>query len=307
VIIRPTHSHSVRTLLFALKGSIIPIIWPRVLYTVLLSLAVVLADWKGVALHFRLDAAPLTLLGLTLAIFLGFRNTVAYQRWWEGRSLWGELVIATRNLTRQTLSFLADAPLQKRRQLVHALIGYTHALRHHLRGTDPEADLRRWLPADICAVAIAAPNRPNAILGMLGEAYAKEARAAGVDGMLLASMDKELNTLSHVLGGCERIKGTPIPFAYILLLHRTVHVYCFMLPFCLIHPFGWLTPVAVGVLAYTFFGLDAIGEQIEDPFDLLPNDLPLDALSRTVEINLRSLLGETGLPPPLQPEDYVLT
>jgi putative membrane protein len=307
VIVRPTHSHSVATLLFAMRGSVIPIIWPRVLYTVLLSLAVVVATWQGVALHFTLDAAPLTLLGLTLAIFLGFRNTVAYQRWWEARTLWGELVIAARSLARQTVAFLPTLGAERRQQLVYGLIGFTHALRHHLRGTDSEVDLRRWLGADLCAAVLASPNRPNAVLGALGKAYAEAARDADVGDILLARMDGELDHLSNVLGGCERIKGTPIPFAYILLLHRTVHVYCFMLPFCLMRPFGWLTPLAVGVVAYTFFGLDAIGEQIEDPFDLLPNDLPLDALSRNVEISLRSLLGETDLPPPLEPKDFVLT
>lgn len=307
MIIRPHRTHSVTTLLFAMKGSVVPIIWPRVLYTMLLSVAVVLAERKGWAVHFTLNAAPLTLLGLTLAIFLGFRNTVAYQRWWEGRTLWGELVIATRNVARQTLSFLSPLPRERQRDLVYALIGFTHALRHHLRGTDPAAELRRWLPEGTCDAVLASPHRPNALLGVLGRDCTDAARAAGVDSILLAEMDRGLNQLSNVLAGCERIKGTPIPFTYILLLHRTVHAYCFMLPFCLIGPLGWLTPLAVGILAYTFFGLDAIGEQIEDPFDLLPNDLPLDALSRNVEINLRSLLGEQDLPPPLEPKDFVLS
>lgn len=307
MIVRPHKAHSVTTLLFAMKGSIVPIIWPRVLYTMLLSLAIVVADREGVAVPFTLNASPLTLLGLTLAIFLGFRNNVAYQRWWEGRTQWGDLVIATRNLTRQTLSFLPGLADERRRQLVYGQIGFAHALRHHLRGTDPEPDLRRWLPAEASAVVLASPNRPNAVLGLLGAAYAESARAAGADSMLLAEMDRELNQFSHVLGGCERIKSTPIPFAYILLLHRTVHIYCFMLPFCLIGPLGWLTPLAVGVLAYTFFGLDAIGEQIEDPFDLSPNDLPLDAISRNIEINLCNLLGEPEIPPLLEPKEFVLT
>jgi putative membrane protein len=108
------------------------------------------------------------------------------------------------------------------------------------------------------------------------------------------------------LGGCERIHGTPIPFAYILLLHRTVYVYCLLLPFCLIGSVGWVTPLMVGVLSYTFFGLDALGDQIENPFDRLPNDLPLDAMCRAIEIGLGELLGEHDLPSPLQPVDGVL-
>jgi putative membrane protein len=307
MIVRPREAHSVTTLLFAMKGSIVPVIWPRVLYTVLLSVVVVFAEHRGLVLHFTLEAGFLTLLGLTLAIFLGFRNTVAYQRWWEGRILWGDLVISTRNLARQTVAFMPGLPEAERKQLIRTVIGFVHALRHHLRGTSSDRDLKQWLsPADY-AIALASPNRPNAVLGELGLAYARGAKTIGLESILLSSMDRELSQLSHVLGGCERIRNTPIPFAYILLLHRTVHVYCFILPFCLISPLGWFTPLAVGILAYTFFGLDAIGTEIENPFDLLANDLPLDALSRVIEINVLSLLGETDLPEPLQPKDCVLS
>lgn len=307
MIVRPNKSQSVWTLLFALKGSIVPVIWPQVLYTMLLSLAVVVAEYRGIIVFkFTLSAAYLTLLGLTLAIFLGFRNTVAYQRWWEARTLWGELVISTRNLARQTLAYMPGLPEAKRRELFNGMIAFTHAMRHQLRDSNGDADLERWLPTQARATIAASPNRANAVLNMLGEAYARNARESGVDSMLLASMSQELDRFSAVLGGCERIRNTPIPFAYILLLHRTVHLYCFILPFCLISSLGWLTPIAVGILAYTFFGLDAIGTEIEDPFDVAPNDLPLDALSCTIEINLLSTLGDTDLPPLPQPQDWVL-
>lgn len=307
MIVRPHKTtHSVTTLLFALKGSIVPIIWPRVVYTMLLSLAVVVAERRGITVAFTLNAAPLTLLGLTLAIFLQFRNSVAYQRWWEGRTLWGELVICARNLVRQTSAFLPDLDPRERRALVYRVIGFVHALRHHLRGTPAHAELERWLGHEASERLKHVRHLPNAILDEIGRDLAKAVRDAGGDAILLARMDEELDRFSHVLGGCERIKGTPIPFTYILLLHRTVHVYCFMLPFCLIGPLGWFTPLVVGVIAYTFFGLDAIGEQIEDPFDLLPNDLPLDAISRNIEIDLLGLLGDTDLPPPLEPKDFVL-
>lgn len=306
MIVRPHKTHSVTTLLFALRGSIVPVIWPRVLYTMLLSLVVVLAERHGIALAFTLNPAPLTLLGLALAIFLQFRNSVAYQRWWEGRTLWGDLLVGVRNLARQTQAFMPGLAAGKRRALVFGLVGFVHALRHHLRGTPAEEQLKDWLSPDVYARSRASSNRPYLILGALGGAYADAARETGLDSILLAQMDRELNGLSRVLGGCERLKGTPIPFAYILLLHRTVHVYCFMLPFCLIGPLGWFTPVVVGIIAYTFFGLDAIGEQIEDPFDRLPNDLPLDAMSRKVEIDLLRLLGETELPEAMEPVDFVL-
>lgn len=306
MIVRPHKPHSVATLLFALRGSIVPIIWPRVLYTMLLSLAVVMAEQRGIAVAFTLNPAPLTLLGLTLAIFLQFRNSVAYQRWWEGRTLWGDLVIGVRDLARQTEAFMPGLSAEKRRALIFGLIGFMHALRHHLRGTSSAGQLKGWLSQEVQQRLEDAPNQPSLILGALGRSYADAAREVGLDSILLAQMDRELSGMSRVLGGCERLKSTPIPFAYILLLHRTVHVYCFMLPFCLIGPLGWFTPVVVGVIAYTFFGLDAIGEQIEDPFDVLPNGLPLNAMCRNAEIDLLSLSDEGDLPPSMEPENFVL-
>ena len=283
---------SVRSILFTLNGSIIPVIWRRVLYTVLLSVAVVWADFHLFTLKVGLNAAPLTLMGLTLAIFLGFRNTVAYQRWWDARTLWGELIVASRNAARQTLAFLPEASQTTQRQLVHSLIAFAYAMRHHLRAKDPAADLAPWLPPQMLAAVLAAPNRPSALLARMGVAFATAARTEGTSPILLASIDKELGGLSQVLGGCERIQGTPLPYAYLLLLHRTVHIYCFLLPFCLVGLVGWFTPLLVGVLAYTFFGLDALGDQIEDPFDILPNDLPLDAYCLTVKNDLVALVGD---------------
>ena len=108
------------------------------------------------------------------------------------------------------------------------------------------------------------------------------------------------------MAGCERIRSTPIPFSYTLLLHRTAYLYCFLLPFGLVETVGMASPVMVGLVFYTFFGLDALGDEIEEPFGDLPNDLPLNALCRGTEIELREALGETDLPPPLQPRGYVL-
>jgi len=275
-----------RSLLFTLNGSIVPVIWRRVLYTVLLSALVVWLDYHVLSLRVGLNAAPLTLMGLTLAIFLGFRNTVAYQRWWEARTLWGELIIASRNLARQRASLLAGLAEPDAARLTRRLIAFAHALRHHLRDSDPRDDLAAWLPAAELDAVLDAANRPAAILQRTGAEVAAGARRIEASPIFLMAVDAELGKLSHVLGGCERIRNTPIPYAYILLLHRTVHIYCFLLPFCLVGLMGWFTPIVVGVLAYTFFGLDALGDQIEDPFDVMPNDLPLDAYCQTVQTDL---------------------
>lgn len=305
MIVRP-RSSTFWVLLFTLRGSILPVIYRQVLALIVLAAAVVYADHRWLHVDRNLNAVPPTLIGLTLAIFLGFRNNVAYQRWWEARSLWGEMVITLRNLARQTMSLGEGLGQAERRVMTRRLIAFAHALRHQLRDSHPAQDLQRWLPAAEAAALAASPNPANALLGMLGHRYAAFAREAQLGDNLFARIDAELGRLSQVLGGCERIQGTPIPFAYILLLHRTVFVYCLLLPFCLVGAVGWLTPPVVGVLAYTFFGLDALGEQIQDPFDTLPNDLPLDAICRSIEISVGELSGEAELPPPLEPRNGVL-
>lgn len=300
MIIRP-QTPSALTLMFSLKGSIIPAIWRKVLFTVLISSAVVAVH--GTLFHFKvvLTATPFTLWGLTLAIFLGFRNTVAYQRFWEARTLWGELLIVSRNLTRQTLSLLPNLATAQREQLARTLVGFAYTLKHGLRREALAPDTLQRLDEQARHTVLGHQNPPSALLGLLGKRYQEAARQAGAGEQIQVSIDQQVTRLSYVLGGCERIKGTPIPYPYILLLHRTVHIYCFLLPFCLIDSIGWFTPVAVCILAYTFFGLDALGDQIADPFDLQPNDLPLNALCRTIEIAVQELLEL----PTAQPEEAV--
>ena len=174
-----------------------------------------------------------------------------------------------------------------------------------MRGTPQSDDVCRLLGDEASALA-ASSSSTSLLLARIGQGFAERGREAGASDITLAAIDQQMSRLSHVLGGCERIHNTPIPYPYILMLHRIVHVYCFLLPFCLVDSIGWFTPLAVCVLAYTFFGLDALGDQIADPFDTQPNDLPLDAMSRNLEIAVLEILGETDLPEPLKPVDGLL-
>ncbi|MCG5240323.1 putative membrane protein [Azospirillum doebereinerae] len=288
-----------------MKGAVLQVIWKKVLFTILIS-SVVMAT-HGTVYNYKvlLTATPFTMWGLTLAIFLGFRNTVAYQRFWEARTLWGELLIATRNLTRQASSLLPELNRAERLELVNPLVGFAYTMRDHLRGDPPGADARRLLDPAALEALDGVGNRPNRLLGLLGRRFMDAARNAGAGEVIQTGFDAQLTRMSIAFGGCERIKSTPIPYPYILMLHRVVHIYCFLLPFCLVDSIGWFTPVAVGVLAYTFFGLDALGDQIADPFDTHPNDLPLNALCRGIEISAMELLGEPA-PAPELPVDGVL-
>jgi putative membrane protein len=122
------------------------------------------------------------------------------------------------------------------------------------------------------------------------------------------SMEHNLNELTAYHGGCERIASTPIPYAYSVLLHRTVYMYCTLLPFSLLDSVGVLTPLISVFISYAFMALDAIASELEEPFGTEANDLALDALCVTIERSLLELCDVSDLPPALQPNKrYVLT
>lgn len=304
MIVHPRNP-SLWTLLFSIRGSIIPVIWHKVLLVVLFSAVVVALHGRLYEYRMTLTATPFTLWGLTLAIFLAFRNTVAYQRFWEARQLWGELVVVSRNLARQSRTLLPGLAPQARVAIGERLVAYSHALKDGLRGERPGAAALHPLDSEERAVLESSHNPADVLLGLLGRRLLDAARESAAGEVVQVELDRQLTRLAYVQAGCERIKGTPIPYPYLLMLNRVVHIYCVLLPFCLVDSLGWFTPFAVSVLAYTFFGLDALGNQIADPFDTEPHDLPLDAICRTVEISVRELLDEPA-PVPLQPVGGVL-
>jgi putative membrane protein len=281
-------------MLFVLRGSVLPDIVPQLLVTTAFSIVVTLLHGRVFEWKIPLNFVPFSLVGLTLAIVLGFRNGTSYARYWEARTLWGVMLNDTRSLVRQALT-LADDPA-KARELAMTLAAFVHATRHQLRGSAPEADLQRLLPAAACRRLEGLRYIPATLLLMAGEWVRDRRRERGLDPMLVPAMEASLARLGDALGGCERIAGTPIPFTYSVLVHRTVFLYCVLLPFGLVDSIGPMTPVITAFIAYTFFGLEAVAQEIEEPFGLEANDLALDTMSRGIEDSLREFLGDT-LPP----------
>lgn len=293
-------------LLFILKGSIVPAVASRVLGIGVLAVAVSAVSQAYPAVFSRISATPFTLLGIVLSIFLSFRNSACHERWWEGRKQWGQLILETRAFARQVQSLLPDAP-QLQDFLLRGTIGFTHGLNARLRRGDAAAAMQPWLVPEAVATLARWPNPVDGALQALNARLGEEVHAGRLDAFLYPTLLAPLNGLGQVQAACERIAFTPLPFAYTLLLHRTALLFCVLLPFGLAGTLGWATPLLSMVLAYAFFGLDVLGEQMEDPFGTEPNDLPLDAITRTVEIELLARLGVQPLPEPLQPRHYQLT
>ena len=302
MIVRP-RPHWIR-LLFVRRGSLIHRIFWQQLFVFVLACAVVIAhgqlfDWKV-----TLNAAPFSLMGVALAIFLGFRINASYDRYWEARKLWGAVLVVARNLARQALTLVG--PGREVRPFVLGLIAFAASMRNQLRGRPRDAGLEALLPAAVFERLAAARSAPTLILLWLGE-WLREQRAADALPPLLAQhMERGLDELSAALGGCERIANTPLPFTYSVILHRSVYFYCMLLPFGLVDSIGWMTPLIVAFVSYTFFALEALSDEIEDPFGTMPNDLALDAIVAGIDASLRELLGEIPPPAPRPDGNFIL-
>ena len=280
-------------MLFIWRGSVLVKIYPRLLVLFLISAAVVYSHGTFFSYKVPLNTAPFTLMGVALAIFLGFYNNASYDRYWEGRKLWGALLNDTRSLARQALTMgSAKQNGEEQRVFIHLLIAFTHALKHQLRNTDPLPDLKRLLPPAQVASLQSAIYKPVMTLLMLGNWVNAHVQKGDMDTNTQAAFDWNLNKLSDIVGGCERIASTPIPFTYSVLLHRTVYLYCFLLPLGLVDSIGWMTPVIVVFIGYTFMALDAVVGEIEEPFGGQPNDLALNTMSHMIETTLLEMAHE---------------
>jgi putative membrane protein len=302
-------------LFFLLRGSVLSRIRMTLLVNTLSAILVTIVHGNLFAVKITLTTIPFTLIGLPLAIFLGFRNSAAYDRYWEGRKLWGELVLRCRSLSRQCQSFIQPAELSGQtseveamhHRMVYRAIGFVHALRLQLRDRSDCGELQRWVPGAEWPGLQKACSKHDALMLEMGKELGQCQRKGWIEPCLAANIDTTLSALTAAAASCERIKGTPVPFSYTLLLHRTAYLYCFLLPFGLVDTIGFMTPFVVAIVAYTFFGLDALGDEIEEPFGLEPNDLPLDTLCRTIEINLLESLGEPVLHPKMESVNHCQT
>jgi len=262
----------------------------------------------GVMSHyhwFSIPAPPLvgfTIFGVVLSIFLGFRNNACYERWWEGRKLWGRLVATERHLIRDSRVLDTD----RRRHLLKRSILFTCLLRDRLRYQTAHTDLFLEYGEGGADIYQNHPNPPQFVLEQMQRDLIAALRQEQIGEVVYSALTHHIEALGEIQAGCDRIASTPLPFAYSVLLHRAIYSFCIMLPFGIESVLGLWTPLMVAWLVYMFLGLDALSSQLGDPFGLQENNLPLDSLVRVIEREVLSALGQE-IPPPLAAERYVMT
>ncbi|KTR84674.1 membrane protein [Novosphingobium barchaimii] len=254
-------------------------------------------------LPFTAPSLPLTIFGSALALFLGFRSNSAYERWWEGRSLWGLMINASRNLARAARNYMPDPEAAgMKRRIVKRQIAYVNALRCQLRRQKPDAEVLRMLSKGDADLALARTNVANGILDGTGRRIDEARRNGWIDTIQQAQMEGVLVDIANSQGGMERLKNTPLPVQYRFLPTLFTHLFCILLPIGLVETLQFATPLGSTLAGLMFLGVLAIGDDLVDPFANTVHDLPLLAMCRTIEIDLLQAIGEEA-PEPVKPDD----
>jgi putative membrane protein len=271
---------------FDIRGTLLIEISARVLTCVAVSAGVV---WfHGHVRHVDIPVTIHSLVGVALGLLLVFRTNASYDRYWEGRKLWGSIVNDTRNLVRSGHAHLAGD-----RELLLKLVRWTavfpYTVMSTLRGDaviGPAADdLTPEERMELLTSQHLAVHTSQKLTHVLRLAYQKQL----ITDNLTVSLEQNIQRLIDALGGCERIRKTPLPYAYVVHLRRALVIYCFTLPFALVDTFGWLTVAVVALVAYTYFGIEEIGVEIEGPFGHDENDLPLKDICDTIYKNVYAM------------------
>lgn len=271
--------------------------WKKALFfTATATLVTVLHKFFDIA-HVLLPTTPVLVVGGALGIFVSFRTNSAYDRWWEARRLWGQLVNTSRALASQALCYLKDAALARAIILRHA--AYVHVLRCLLREQEPWVDehVERLLGAEDREALRGETSPTHALLHRQLAAVTVVNDRGELDALRLQSFDRSIAALLDVQGGCERIKKTPMPRSYGFIADRLIVAYGALFPLAMTEELGWLM-IPVNVLVCIAFALiSEVGRVLEDPFTMFWNSLPLTALSLTIENNIRQRLGDRDVPP----------
>ncbi|MFK4875188.1 bestrophin family protein [Novosphingobium sp. ZW T3_23] len=249
-------------------------------------------------LPFHAPELPVTLFGSALALFLGFRSNSAYQRWWEGRGLWGLMINASRNIARAARNFMPDPEATElKRRVVLRQIAYVNALRCQLRRIKPDAEVLRMLSRGDADASLERVNVANGILDDTGRRIDEARRNGWIDTIQQAQMEAVLVDIANSQGGMERLKNTPLPYQYRFFPTVFTHMFCILLPIGLVETLGVATPLGSTLAGIMFLAVLAIGDDLVDPFANTVHDLPLNAMCRTIEIDLLQSIGEEAPPP----------
>ncbi|WP_439651044.1 bestrophin family protein [Pontibacter qinzhouensis] len=291
------------------------------LYYIILSIVVYLLHDYFEVMHLHLPFDTISALSTALAIFLGFKNNNAYDRWWEARKIWGLLVNYSRAWTRQVVTMIiatdptdpeeAKAVKEFQKQMIYRHMGFVHALRVFLRRRhdynetkireiyeeeNDYADARSFLAPKEFQLFCHKNNPPNYLLELQGEDLKRAYEKGWLSDFRFMKLEESLVEFNNIQGKSERIKNTPFPRQYSFFSRVFVFIHASLLPFVFIEELGWVSmPISV-IISFVFLCLDLVGERSEDPFENRLEDVPLTDISLTIETNVKEQWGNKDFP-----------
>ena len=275
-------------LIFALhKSDTLRILWKEMIYIGLFSigLAFVVINY-GTKIHV-LDKliAVYSLVGFVISLLLVFRTNTAYDRWWEGRKKWGSMVNDSRNLGIKLATMVDN---ESDREFFKRMIpNFAIAAKDHLREGAILENLE--LTEDEHLFINKRGHAPNAIIQLMYSKVRILVEKGTISGQDFIVLDTNLNALLDHLGGCERIKNTPIPYSYMIFLKKFIIIYVTTLPLAFVSTFGYYAAIISTFVFYVLVSMEVLAEEIEDPFGTDDNDLPTDALSQKIKENISEI------------------
>lgn len=257
------------------------------------------------------------ILGSALAIFIAFRNNASYARWWEARTLWGNIINNSRILARQIIAnadhaiatgkTTAEKGSVYKKEMIYRQVAFAHALRLHLRKQNTTDEYKHLLSDAEFDFLKGKSNVPNLLLQQQGIRIKEGMKEEILGAFDNISLEPTLAGFNNFQGSCERIKNTPLLRQYDFFTRLFLFVFMLLLPFSLIGDFSKLNidylmvPVSI-LVAYVFAIMGKVGEVNEDPFENKITDVPMTALCNTIERDLKEMLGEKDLPIKLEPQ-----
>ncbi len=230
-----------------------------------------------------------SLLGFVISMLLVFRTNTAYERWWEGRKLWGALVNVSRNFAIRIAEIVPQENVEQRQYFRVLITNYAFALKEHLRSPSEITELEEHPLLDLDALRAKA-HVPNAMAQKLYAALLQLRKENRISEEQLLALDGMMHQFTDITGACERIRKTPIPYSYSAFIKKFIFLYVISLPFGIIADFGYASILVTVAVFYVLASLELIAEEIEDPFGTDTNDLPTDDISATIRANLKELL-----------------
>jgi putative membrane protein len=278
------------TLIFAFhRSDTFRMLWKEIIYIGVFTsaLAYVEISYFPNAVVLKELISVYSLIGFVISLLLVFRTNTAYDRWWEGRRKWGELVNDTRNLAIKLSAILSET--EDRTYFKRMIPNFVFASKEHLRKGVLFEELE--LSASELEILSKKNHVPLAIAEMMYKKIAELKKAGKISEEEYITFDKNINAFMDALGACERIKNTPIPFSYSLFIKKFIFIYVTTLPLAFVTQFGYFSALIATFVFYVLVSMEVLAEEIEDPFGSDDNDLPTDTICERIRANVQEVLA----------------